>query len=173
MDYKGLRKLPIGIQDFEKLRRDGCLYVDKTEQVYQLVSNGCYYFLSCPRRFGKSLLLSTIKAFFLGKKELFEDLAIASHPDVDWVEHPVLHLDLNTEKYDSEESLNNVLNENLIAWECLYGADSSEVHPKGMNRHILMTGRTILIWDLKVSQILWKDRRHETPAALYSLCLPF
>lgn len=74
---KGLRRnLPIGIQSFERLRRDGYLYVDKTAFVYELASTGNPYFLSRPRRFGKSLLLSTLEAYFCGKKELFEGLAI-------------------------------------------------------------------------------------------------
>ena len=71
------RKLPIGIQSFEKLRTEGYLYVDKTELVYRLVKAGVPYFLSRPRRFGKSLLLSTLEAYFLGKKELFEGLALS------------------------------------------------------------------------------------------------
>jgi len=123
MENIGLRKLPIGIQDFEKLRIEGCVYIDKTEQIYNLITRGCYYFLSRPRRFGKSLLISTIKAFFLGKKELFDGLAIAGKPDVDWTEHPVLHLDLNTQEYNAAEKLNNVLNTALSAWEDLYGKD--------------------------------------------------
>ena len=90
-------KLPIGIQDFEKIRTGGYLYIDKTEQVYRLVSEGSYYFLSRPRRFGKSLLISTIKALFQGKRELFKGLAIDQKEDWDWAVHPVLHLDLNTE----------------------------------------------------------------------------
>ena len=68
---------PIGIQNFEKLRRDGYFYVDKTTLIYRLVTTGSYYFLSRPRRFGKSLLISTIEAYFQGKKELFEGLAVA------------------------------------------------------------------------------------------------
>lgn len=77
-------KLPIGIQDFESLRMDGYVYVDKTEQMYRLISQGRYYFLSRPRRFGKSLLLSTLKAFFLGKRELFKGLAVDQKEDWDW-----------------------------------------------------------------------------------------
>ena len=69
-------KYPIGIQQFEKIRKGGYVYVDKTAQVYQLATQGSYYFLSRPRRFGKSLLLSTLEAYFLGKKELFEGLAL-------------------------------------------------------------------------------------------------
>lgn len=95
---------PIGIQNFESLREDGYIYVDKTELIYQLVKTGCYYFLSRPRRFGKSLLISTLEAYFLGKKELFKDLAIEKL-EKDWLEYPVLHLDLNAEKFDSPERL--------------------------------------------------------------------
>lgn len=95
---KPLRKLPIGIQSFEDLRRSGYLYVDKTAFVYQLVTTGKPYFLIRPRRFGKSLLLSTLEAYFLGKKELFQGLAI-EEPETEWLEYPVLHLSLNAEKY--------------------------------------------------------------------------
>lgn len=70
------RIYPIGIQNFEKLRKDGYVYVDKTAWVHRLVTTGSYYFLSCPRRFGKSLLISTLEAYFLGKRELFKGLAI-------------------------------------------------------------------------------------------------
>ena len=119
-------KLPIGIQDFEKIRRDGYLYIDKTEHVYRLVSEGSYYFLSRPRRFGKSLLISTLKALFLGKRELFKGLAIDSKDDWEWAVHPVLHLDLNTEKYDSKEKLDNLLNDFLVKEEAKYGRQESE-----------------------------------------------
>ena len=70
------QKLPIGIQSFEKLRKDGYLYIDKTAHIYNMVTEGCYYFLSRPRRFGKSLLLNTLESYFLGKRELFKGLAI-------------------------------------------------------------------------------------------------
>ncbi len=119
-------KLPIGIQDFESLRKDGYLYVDKTEHVYRLVSEGRYYFLSRPRRFGKSLLLSTIKSLFLGKRELFKGLAIDQKEDWDWAVHPVMHLDLNTEKYDSKEKLEGKLNSFLSENEKLYGREEWE-----------------------------------------------
>ena len=89
-------KYPIGIQDFEKLRSEDYLYVDKTEIIYRLVNNGSYIFLSRPRRFGKSLLLSTIKAYFEGKKELFEGLAIESL-EKEWKRYPVLLLHPNVQ----------------------------------------------------------------------------
>ena len=119
-------KLPIGIQDFEKIRTSGYVYVDKTEQAYRLASEGSYYFLSRPRRFGKSLLLSTLKAMFLGKRELFKGLAIDQKEDWDWAVHPVLFLDLNTERYDSKETLTDRLNLFLSGYEKTYGRNEAE-----------------------------------------------
>lgn len=95
---------PIGIQNFESLRKDGYLYVDKTALIYQLAKRGRYYFLNRPRRFGKSLLISTLEAYFQGKRELFQGLAM-EELEKEWLQHPILHLDLNIEKYDSIESL--------------------------------------------------------------------
>lgn len=116
---------PIGIQNFEKIRRDGYLYIDKTAFVYQLAKTGSYFFLSRPRRFGKSLLVSTLEAYFEGKRELFEGLAIEKL-EKDWIKHPILHIDLNTEKYESPESLDNILNDTLYKWEKVYGTEPSE-----------------------------------------------
>ena len=123
---KELQKLPIGIQNFEKIRMDGYLYADKTQAIHRLINTGCYYFLSRPRRFGKSLLLSTIKAYFEGKRELFKGLAIDSMDDAEWQARPVLYLDLNTEKYDKPEKLDDVLNDFLKKQEALYGSEESE-----------------------------------------------
>lgn len=117
---------PIGIQNFDKLRNAGYFYVDKTALIYQMVTTGSYYFLSRPRRFGKSLLISTLEAYFQGKKELFQGLAIEKL-EKDWVRYPILHLDLNTEKYDTPESLENKLNGALAFWEETYGTRPSEV----------------------------------------------
>ena len=121
----GLRPLPIGIQSFERLRTSGFLYVDKTALLYRLVTTGHYYFLSRPRRFGKSLLVSTLEAYFQGRKELFKGLAI-EELEKDWAVHPVFHLDLNTQKYDAPEKLDQVLNRALTRWEELYGASEAE-----------------------------------------------
>ena len=121
-----LQNLPIGIQNFEKIRNDGYLYVDKTEIVYRLATSGSYFFLSRPRRFGKSLLISTLQAYFEGKRELFDGLAV-SRLETKWEQHPVLHLDLNTEKYESPEALDNILNDTLAQWEGLYGSAPTEV----------------------------------------------
>ncbi|MEE0996266.1 MAG: ATP-binding protein [Paludibacteraceae bacterium] len=114
-----LKNLPIGIQDFEKLRKEDYLYVDKTALMHRLVSTGSYYFLSRPRRFGKSLLISTLKAYFLGKKDLFKGLAV-EQLEQKWTVHPVLHLDLNTAKYKEPGKLNAVLDKTLSKWEKLY-----------------------------------------------------
>ena len=122
----GLRPLPIGIQSFERLRTSGFLYVDKTALLYRLVTTGHYYFLSRPRRFGKSLLVSTLEAYFQGRKELFKGLAIDGL-EKEWAVHPVFHLDLNTQKYDAPEKLDQVLNRALTRWEELYGASEVEV----------------------------------------------
>jgi hypothetical protein len=125
---EALKNLPIGVQDFESLRKDGYLYIDKTALVYQLVTTGRYYFLSRPRRFGKSLLLSTFHAYFSGKKELFEGLAIEKL-EKDWIKYPVLHLDLNTENYTDVDALNNKLNVTLALWEKIYGKNAIEKTP--------------------------------------------
>ena len=119
------RKLPIGIQTFSDIRTQGYLYVDKTELMWQIANTGKPYFLSRPRRFGKSLLLSTFEAYFEGKKELFEGLAIEKLEDK-WEKHPVLHLDLNAEKYDTIESLNAILSYQLTQWEAIYGKGEDE-----------------------------------------------
>lgn len=117
---------PIGIQNFESLIDDGYVYVDKTALVYQMATTGRYYFLSRPRGFGKSLFLSTLEAYLSGKKELFKGLAIEilEHK---WEEHPILHLDLNTAKYDAMDSLNHVLDDSLKKWEEIYGTFPTEV----------------------------------------------
>lgn len=116
---------PIGIQNFEKLRNDGYVYVDKTALVYQMATTGSYYFLSRPRRFGKSLLLSTLEAYLSGKKELFKGLAIEKL-EQKWEEHPILHLDLNTEEYNDPDSLKRRLDSTLSYWEQLYGTREVE-----------------------------------------------
>ena len=111
---------PIGIQNFEDLRRNGYVYVDKTSHIYHLTSTGKYFFLSRPRRFGKSLLVSTMEAYFSGRKDLFKGLAM-EQLEKDWIEYPVLHLDLNSGRYMSPEDLDVVLDQHLNNWEAQYG----------------------------------------------------
>lgn len=120
-----VRKLPIGIQSFEDLRNQGYLYVDKTTLIYKMITTGKPYFLSRPRRFGKSLLLSTFEAYFQGKKDLFKGLEI-ERLETDWLEYPVLHLDLNAEKYTSIEALVYILERHLNSWEDTWGKDIRE-----------------------------------------------
>ena len=143
------RKMPIGIQSFEKLRRGNYVYVDKTELVYKLVSTSNPYFLSRPRRFGKSLLLSTMEAYFLGKRDLFKGLAI-ERLEKEWDTHAVLHLDLNAEKYDSSERLHDMLEFQLRGWEETYGTGGKGITHSGRFMEIIQkayekTGRGVVV----------------------------
>ncbi len=123
--YSQEMKYPIGVQSFEKLRNGGYVYVDKTTYVHKLVSSGSYYFLSRPRRFGKSLLLSTLKAYFLGQRELFRGLYL-EQVEMAWEEYPVLYLDFNNNQYTTPDAVDVHLNHALCQWEKLYDADPSE-----------------------------------------------
>ena len=114
------RKMPVGIQDFEKLRIEECVYVDKTRYVYELTRISRPYFLGRPRRFGKSLFISTMKAYFLGKKNLFEGLAIAEL-EKDWIEYPVIYIDFNTGSNDCLQSVKNVLSAIFDDYESEWG----------------------------------------------------
>ncbi len=117
------KKFPLGIQSFQFLREENFAYVDKTEFIFKLATEGKCYFLSRPRRFGKSLLLSTMVAYFLGQRELFDGLAIQALEETKenpWQEYPVFYLDLNPEKYTEEEELNIILNAHLKRWEEKY-----------------------------------------------------
>ena len=116
---------PIGIQNFEKIITGGFVYVDKTTQIYDLASTGQYYFLSRPRRFGKSLLVSTMEAYFRGRKDLFKGLAMEGL-EKEWLEYPVLHLDLTGAAYTKVEELHSKLNSFLSAQEEIYGIRTSE-----------------------------------------------
>ena len=117
-----MMKYPIGIQSFPDIRERGFVYVDKTAFVYQMALLGKYYFLSRPRRFGKSLLVSTLEAYFLGRKELFKGLAI-EQLETEWKTYPVLHLDLNAQNYVNEKALQEELDKHLVIWEQTYGMD--------------------------------------------------
>lgn len=110
---------PVGVQNFEKIRKEGYVYVDKTALIHRLVKSGTYYFLSRPRRFGKSLLISTLEAYFSGKKHLFEGLAIEDL-ETEWNEYPVLHFDLNAKKFDAVEDLYELVGRQLERYELQY-----------------------------------------------------
>lgn len=119
------RRYPIGIQNFELLRTNNCVYVDKTRYIYRLANTNQIYFLSRPRRFGKSLLLSTLEAYFKGKRELFQGLAIGAL-EKEWNVYPVLHMDFSVSKYTTAKNLHSAINNQLAAWEEIYGASSTE-----------------------------------------------
>ena len=113
-------KYPVGIQDFGEVIHGDYVYVDKTALMWRLIDTGKYYFLSRPRRFGKSLLLSTFAAYFGGEKDLFAGLAIAEHT-AEWPKHPVLHMDLGGQEYGVREDLIERLDWHLKRWEQRYG----------------------------------------------------
>ena len=118
---------PIGVQSFSKLRSENCYYVDKTALVHELVTTGYYYFLSRPRRFGKSLLISTLHEYFKGNRGLFKGLAIDRLEPDEWPCHPVLHIDFNGQLYDSKTSVGEVLESCLREWEREYGASDASM----------------------------------------------
>ncbi len=139
----------IGVQSFAALREEGYIYVDKTGFIENLVKGGKYYFLSRPRRFGKSLLLSTIEAFYQGRKDLFDGLAI-SRMEHDWQPHPVLHIALNAYEYNKPESLLNKFDYDFRLWEELYGTEKRSASHADRFRYIIeqayvRTGKKVAI----------------------------
>ena len=153
-----IRKLPLGVQSFEKLRRDGYLYIDKTSFLWRLVQVSSPYFLSRPRRFGKSLFLSTLAAYFRGQKELFKDLYLekaeeeqaAQENRTPWQAYPVLYLDFNTKNYIDEQALIDILNLHLNEWEARYAVSKTAAAPEDRFRSLIaalfrQTGKQIVI----------------------------
>ena len=141
-------KYPVGIQSFAEIREGGYTYVDKTAIIYQL-TKGKFYFLSRPRRFGKSLLLSTLEAYYLGRRDLFEGLALDSLTE-DWEPHPVFHLDLNNREYKDETSLLQEFNANLEQWELIYGDEKKDRAPEERFAYLIrrafeQTGKKVVI----------------------------
>lgn len=142
-------KFPIGIQQFEKLREEDWAYVDKTEHIFNLVQGGTCYFLSRPRRFGKSMLLSTLEAYFQGKKYLFKGLAI-EQLETEWAEHAVLHIDLNAKPFQKVEDLYDLLNDQLTIYEKMYDSVAVDKSPEGRLRQLIRaakqkTGRNVVV----------------------------
>ena len=142
-------KYPIGIQQFEKLREEDWIYVEKTEHIYNLVQGGTCYFLSRPRRFGKSMLLSTLEAYFQGKKHLFKRLAI-EQLETEWAEHAVLHIDLNAKPFQKVEDLYDLLNDQLTIYEKMYDSVAVDKSPEGRLRQLIRaakqkTGRNVVV----------------------------
>lgn len=145
-----IRKLPLGIQDFPRIREEGYLYVDKTAFVHKIATEGSVYFLSRPRRFGKSLLLSTLGAYFEGKRELFHGLAL-ERLEQDWIEYPVLRLDLNAKEFEQgREYLILHLNGRLDECAKRYGVELADSTPDERFRELILkvheaTGRRVVV----------------------------
>lgn len=143
------RLYPIGIQNFEKLRKGGFVYVDKTALIHRLVSTGGYYFFGRPRRFGKSLMISTLESYFEGRKDLFEGLAIEGL-EKEWNVHPVFHMDLNSRNYKDVDALYGIFNQHLEKWEEVYGDEKKDRAPEERFAYLIekaakQTGRGVVI----------------------------
>ncbi len=142
-------RYPIGMQTFSKIIEEGYTYVDKTAFIKPLLKQGQFIFLSRPRRFGKSLLLSTLKAYFEGRRDLFKGLA-ADNLDLDWTPSPVLRFDFNAEDYSQEKGLNSILNLHLKRYEKEYGVTDKADSISGrfsnlIERVVKSTGRKVVI----------------------------
>ena len=176
-------KYPIGIQTFEKIIKEGYVYIDKTDLVYSLAKGGEIYFLSRPRRFGKSLLLSTLKAYFEGKKELFAGLKIDAL-EKDWHLHKVFHIDFNGENFTLPGTLENCLTTYITNWEKEYDIHPIESESVGSRFEKILKvasektgqGAVVLIdeYDKPLLDVLEKDpelldRNRETLKAFYSV----
>lgn len=170
-----------GIQSFEKLRRLGAVYVDKTQYIRRLLESGSIFFLGRPRRFGKSLFLSTLHAFFDGKRELFRGLAIDSWEKWDWTQYPVIHIDLNAKDYTYKESLKEKINEQLTSYEVLYNIQKIASSLDERFRDIILTankatGKNVVVlideYDKPILDTMHddsiKDLHRDTLRAFYS-----
>ena len=151
IDMEDLQRLyPIGIQTFSKIREGNYLYIDKTEYVYRMThSASSYMFLSRPRRFGKSLLTSTLHSYFSGRKDLFHGLAMEKL-EKEWTEYPVLHFDMSTAKHADSEQLLQELNLKLYGYEQIYGRLDEEVNPNQrlmglIKRAYEQTGKKVVV----------------------------
>ena len=132
-------KYPIGIQSFERIIEDGYVYVDKTDLIFRLTHEGSIYFLSRPRRFGKSLLVSTLENYYLGRKELFRGLAMEGL-ETEWAVHPVFHVDFNGTNFTKEGVLEVMLQDYVRKWEQEYAVQANEALDVGLRfRNVLET----------------------------------
>ena len=143
------RLYPIGIQTFSEIREKNYLYIDKTEYVYRMTHFAKYVFLSRPRRFGKSLLTSTLHSYFSGRKDLFQGLAM-ERLEKEWIEYPVLHFDMSTAKHVDKEQLLQELNLKLSEYEGVYGKGQEEINPNQrlmglIKRAYEQTGRQVVV----------------------------
>ena len=172
-------KYPIGIQTFSQIREDGYVYVDKTDLIHQLVSRGKIYFFSRPRRFGKSLMISTLEAYYEGRKELFEGLAIAGL-EKDWFQYPIFHIDFNGDNFAKEGVLEAAIEGYLGNWEEIYGKNSNYTTPGTRFIEILRrasekTGRRAVVlvdeYDKPILDVLdtpMEEKNRDTLKAFYS-----
>ena len=169
------RKLPVGIQSFEKIRKDGYLYVDKTDIIWQLANRGKKYnYLSRPRRFGKSVLVDTLEAYFMGKKELFEGLKIMQM-ETEWVKRPVIRLDMSRAGAEPE-SLKGYLDYTFQEYESLYEIETRgnsplatrliEIIKTAYNKTGLQVAILIDEYDSPL-QHSWKTPLYEKCTAIY------
>ena len=161
------RRYPVGIQTFSEIIRGGYVYVDKTDLIWQLAHYSKYIFMSRPRRFGKSLLTSTLESYFLGEKELFEGLKIMEL-EQEWGQYPVIRLDLSTAK---AQELANALSARLLLlmkrYQEVYGYDNAETTPGGLLQGLIrrayeQTGRQVVViideYDAPLLDVLYDDR---------------
>ena len=157
-DIQQIRELPTGEQRFDIIRKRGLVYVDKTMYIPVLLRKAGFYFLSRPRRFGKSLFLSTLKAYFGGKKESFKGLYLEQWEEEQaaqegreaWQQYPVLYMDFNSEKYTTLADLNSILHVQLTRWEARYGKNESEMTFSSRFEGIIQrayekTGRQVIV----------------------------
>ena len=171
-------RLPIGVQSFTSMREDGFVYVDKTRYIYELLNGSKQYFLSRPRRFGKSLFLSTLKAYWEGRKELFEGLDIikltAGRKDA-WQPYPVFYFDFNGENYQQDTALESVLDKMLHRWEEFYQCKAqgtlSERFQNLLHQALEQTGRRCIVlvdeYDKPLLEVLGNNAREEHNKAVF------
>ena len=167
MNTTGQRKYPIGIQTFSEIREKNYLYIDKTEWIYRMAhSDSKYMFLSRPRRFGKSLLISTLQCYFEGRRELFDGLAI-DRLETEWTAYPVLRFDMSTAKNRDKEGLESELNLKLSKYEAVYGRGEAEKGPNQrlqglIERAYQQTGRQVVVlideYDAPLLDVVHEDR---------------
>ena len=176
-------KYPIGIQSFDRIIEDGYVYVDKTELIYNLTHESSIYFLSRPRRFGKSLLVSTLKNYYLGRRELFRGLAM-ERLETEWAVYPVFHVDFNGAVFSNAGQLEAMLRDYVEGWERMYGLVPDKELGLGLRfRHVLraaheQTGRRAVVlideYDKPILDVLdvdasLEDRHRNVLKAFYSV----
>ena len=166
METKQLKRLPVGIQTFEKIIDNDMLYIDKTEYIWNLIHLSNYIFLSRPRRFGKSLLVSTIQSYFEGRKDLFKGLFIET-VEKEWTQYPVLRFDMSTAKHCNKEELELELSSKLTGYEAIYGKGApDQIKPNQrlqglIERAHAMTGKQVVIlideYDAPLLDVVHRD----------------